>query len=225
MRILVIEDDGRTADYIVKGLVECGYAVDRVAEGRDGLHRATSGEYDALIIDRMLPGLDGLAIVKSLRAAEIVTPVLILSALAHVDERVNGLKAGGDDYLTKPFAFSELQARIEALLRRPPQIAQETVLQVGDLSVDLLARKVMRSNQPIDLRPQEYKLLEYLMRRAGEVVTRTMLFEGVWDFYFDPKTNVVDVHISRLRQKIDKGFEKPLIHTHRGGGYSISADP
>jgi len=221
MRILVIEDDKKTADYILKGLSECGYVPDLAASGQDGLHLATSGQYDALIVDRMLPGPDGLSIIRALRAAQITVPVLILSALAHVDERVTGLRAGGDDYLTKPFAFSELQARLEALLRRPHKIAQETTLQVGDLTMDLLTRKVARAGQPIDLRPQEYKLLEYLMRRAGEVVTRTMLFEGVWDFHFDPQTNVVDVHISRLRQKIDKGFDKPLIHTHRGGGYSI----
>ena len=224
MRILVIEDDDKTADYIVKGLGECGYVADRAADGGDGLHLATGGHYDALVVDRMLPGLDGLAVVRALRAGEISVPVLILSALAHVDERVTGLRAGGDDYLTKPFAFSELQARLEALLRRPRAIAHATVLEVGDLSVNLLARKVMRAGRPIELRPQEYKLLEYMMRHAGEVVTRTMLFEGVWDFHFDPQTNVVDVHISRLRQKIDKGFERPLIHTHRGGGYSISAD-
>ena len=224
MRILVIEDDQRTADYLLKGLAEFGYVADRAADGRDGLHMATGSPYDALIVDRMLPTLDGLAIVKSLRAAAIQVPVLILSALAHVDERVSGLRAGGDDYLTKPFAFSELQARLEALLRRPRTIQQQTVLQVGDLAMDLLARRVTRAGRPIDLRPQEYKLLEFLMRHAGEVVTRTMLFEGVWDFYFDPQTNVVDVHISRLRQKIDKGFNQALIHTHRGGGYSISAD-
>jgi two-component system OmpR family response regulator len=224
MRILIIEDDKKTADYIRKGLSECGFLCDWVADGPDGLHMATSGQYDALIVDRMLPGLDGLSIVRSLRAAEISVPVLILSALAHVDERVTGLRAGGDDYLTKPFAFSELLARLEALLRRPKAIAQETVLQVGDLAMDLLARKVTRAGKAIDLRPQEYKLLEYLLRHAGEVVTRTMLFEGVWDFHFDPQTNVVDVHISRLRQKVDKGFDKPLIHTHRGGGYCISAD-
>jgi two-component system OmpR family response regulator len=225
MRILVIEDDKKTADYILKGLAECGFAADWAADGPDGLHQATSGRYDALIVDRMLPGLDGLSIVKALRAAEISVPVLILSALAHVDERVTGLRAGGDDYLSKPFAFSELQARLEALLRRPPTIAQQTQLQVDDLTMDLLGRKVSRAGRPIDLRPQEFKLLEYLMRHAGRVVTRTMLFEGVWDFHFDPQTNVVDVHISRLRQKIDKGFGKPLIHTHRGGGYCISPDP
>ena len=224
MRILVIEDDDKTADYIVRGLSECGYVTDRASDGNDGLHLAISGQYDALIVDRMLPGIDGLSIVRSLRAAKMSVPVLILSALAHVDERVTGLRAGGDDYLTKPFAFSELQARLEALLRRPRAIAPQTKLQVGDLVMDLLARRVARAGRPIDLRPQEYRLLEYLMRHAGEVVTRTMLFEGVWDFHFDPQTNVVDVHISRLRQKIDKGFDRPLIHTHRGGGYSISAD-
>jgi two-component system OmpR family response regulator len=225
MRILVIEDDKKTADYILKGLAECGFTTGWAADGHDGLHQATSGRYDALIVDRMLPGLDGLSIVRALRAAEIPVPVLILSALAHVDERVTGLRAGGDDYLSKPFAFSELQARLEALLRRPPTIAQQTQLQVDDLTMDLLGRKVSRAGRPIDLRPQEFKLLEYLMRHAGRVVTRTMLFEGVWDFHFDPQTNVVDVHISRLRQKIDKGFDKPLIHTHRGGGYCISPDP
>lgn len=224
MRILVVEDDKKTADYIVKGLGECGFVTDHAATGPDGLHMATSGQYDAIIVDRMLPGLDGLSIVRALRTAEITVPVLILSALAHVDERVTGLRAGGDDYLTKPFAFSELHARLEAILRRPRGFAQQTTLEVGDLTMDLLARKVSRAGQPIELRPQEYKLLEYLMRHAGEVVTRTMLFEGVWDFHFDPQTNVVDVHISRLRQKIDKGAARPLIHTHRGGGYSIRAD-
>ncbi|MDH3475355.1 MAG: response regulator transcription factor [Rhodospirillales bacterium] len=224
MRILVIEDDKKTADYILKGLGESGFVADVAATGPDGLHLATSGQYDALIVDRMLPGLDGLSIVRSLRAGQIAVPVLILSALAHVDERVTGLRAGGDDYLTKPFAFSELLARLEALLRRPRTIAQQTTLQVGDLMMDLLTRKVSRGGRPIELRPQEYKLLEYLMRRAGQVVTRTMLFEGVWDFHFDPQTNVVDVHISRLRHKVDKGFHMPLIHTHRGGGYSIRAD-
>lgn len=221
MRVLIIEDDRKTADYIKKCLGECGYNADLAGTGPEGLHMSTSGAYDALIIDRMLPGIDGLSIVKALRAANITVPIIILSALSHVDERVTGLRAGGDDYLTKPFAFSELLARLEALLRRPKAIDAQTVLKVGDLSMDLLARKVMRGTTPIDLRPQEYKILEFLMRRAGEVVTRTMLFEGVWDFHFDPQTNVVDVQISRLRQKIDKGFDKPLIHTHRGGGYII----
>ncbi len=224
MRILVIEDDDKTAGYVLKGLAECGHTADRAADGPEGLQLATAERYDALIVDRMLPGLDGLSIVRALRAAECSTPVLILSALAHVDDRVSGLRAGGDDYLTKPFAFSELHARLEALLRRPGAIVQQTTLQVADLVMDLLARKVTRAGQPIDLRPQEYRLLEYLMRHAGEVVTRTMLFEGVWDLHFDPQTNVVDVHISRLRQRIDKGFDTPLIHTHRGGGYSIRAD-
>ncbi len=224
MRILLIEDDTKTADYIVKGLGESGFSSNLASTGPDGLRMAIGGQYDAIIVDRMLPELDGLSIIKSLRAARINTPVLILSALAHVDERVTGLRAGGDDYLTKPFAFSELHARLEALLRRPSSMAQQTTLRVGDLTMDLLSRKVMRADRLIDLRPQEYKLLEYLMRRAGQVVTRTMLFEGVWDFHFDPQTNVVDVHISRLRQQIDRGFDKALIHTHRGGGYSISAD-
>jgi two-component system OmpR family response regulator len=224
MRILVVEDDDKTADYIMKGLGECGFVPDRASNGPDGLHLATSGDYDAVIMDRMLPELDGLSVIRALRAAEMTVPVLILSALAQVDERVTGLRAGGDDYLTKPFAFSELHARLEALLRRPRAISQQTDLEVGDLKMDLLSRKVSRDGRPIDLRPQEYKLLEYLMRHAGEVVTRTMLFEGVWDFHFDPQTNVIDVHISRLRQKIDKGYETALIHTHRGGGYSISAE-
>lgn len=224
MRILLVEDDDKTADYIMKGLRECGFVADRADNGPDGLHMAMTEQYDAVILDRMLPGLDGLSVVKALRAAGRGEPVLILSALAHVDERVTGLRAGGDDYLTKPFAFSELHARLEALLRRPRAISQQTDLQVGDLKLDLLTRKVTRAGRPIDLRPQELKLLVYLMRHAGEVVTRTMLFEGVWDFHFDPQTNVVDVHISRLRQKIDKGFDRPLIHTHRGGGYSISAE-
>jgi len=223
MRILVIEDDDKTAEYVAKGLSEGGHVVDRARDGEDGLHLAATGFYDALIVDRMLPGLDGLRLVKALRAAEIGVPVLFLSALAHVDERVAGLAAGGDDYLTKPFAFSELQARLDALVRRPRALSSLTVLTVGDLSMDLLARKVTRGGRPIELRPQELKVLEFLMRRAGEVVTRTMLFEGVWDFHFDPQTNVVDVHISRLRQKIDRGFDRPLIHTHRGGGYSIHA--
>jgi two-component system OmpR family response regulator len=223
MRVLLIEDDDKTAGYVRKGLGECGYSVDRTSDGTDGLQRAMTGDYDVMVIDRMLPGLDGLSIIRSLRAAEIGTPALILSALAHVDDRVTGLKAGGDDYLTKPFAFTELHARLEALARRPRAVSHETTLRVGDLAMDLLTRKVTRGGRTMDLRPQEYKLLEYLMRHAGEVVTRTMLFEGVWDLHFDPQTNVVDVHISRLRQKIDKGADKPLIHTHRGG-YSIRAE-
>ncbi|HYB58206.1 MAG TPA: response regulator transcription factor [Alphaproteobacteria bacterium] len=224
MHILVIEDDAATADYLVKGLTESGYVVDHAAEGRDGLFLALSQNYDAMIVDRMLPGLDGLSIVQTLRAQQKGTPVLILSALAQVDDRVKGLRAGGDDYLTKPYAFSELLARLEAILRRG---ANETVvprLKVADLEMDLLSRTVRRAGKGIDLQPREFKLLEYLMRHAGQVVTRTMLLEGVWDYHFDPQTNVIDVHVSRLRQKIDRGFDRPLLHTVRGAGYSLRAE-
>ena len=224
MRILVIEDDEATAAYMVKGLMENGYVVDRVSSGRDGLFHATSGHFDVIIVDRMLPELDGLAVVKAFRAARLSTPVLFLSALAQVDDRVSGLKASADDYLTKPFAFSELLARIEALLRRHSAPAVQTKLNVGDLEMDLLTRQVRRTGQAIELQPREFRLLEYLMRHAGQVVTRTMLLEGVWDYHFDPQTNVIDVHISRLRQKIDKGFQPPLLHTVRGAGYCIRAD-
>ena len=224
MHILVVEDDEQTAGYMVKGLTESGYVVDRAGTGRDGLFLASTGEFDALIVDRMLPGLDGLSLIQALRAAKISTPALILSALAQVDDRVAGLRAGGDDYLTKPFAFSELVARLEALLRRRRGPSVETRLTVGDLEMDLLSRAVKRAGRTIELQPREFKLLEYLMRRAGQVVTRTMLLEGVWDYHFDPQTNVIDVHVSRLRQKIDKGFERPLLHTVRGAGYCIRAD-
>jgi two-component system OmpR family response regulator len=223
MHLLIVEDDADTASYLRKGLSEAGYTVDHADNGRDGLFLATSGSFDAIILDRMLPGLDGLAVLQALRAANIATPVLILSALGQVDDRVKGLRAGGDDYLSKPFAFSELQARIEALLRRRDAQAVETKLVVGDLELDLLTRKVRRGSKPIDLQPREMRLLEYMMRHAGQVVTRTMLLEGVWDYHFDPQTNVIDVHISRLRQKLDKGFDKPLLHTMRGAGYSIRA--
>jgi two-component system OmpR family response regulator len=223
MNILIIEDDADTAAYMRKGLSEAGYTVDHADNGRDGLFHATSGSFDAIIMDRMLPGLDGLSVLQALRAAKISTPVLILSALGQVDDRVKGLKAGGDDYLSKPFAFSELLARIEALLRRRDAQSVETKLTVGDLELDLLTRQVRRAGKPIDLQPRELRLLEYLMRHAGQVVTRTMLLEGVWDYHFDPQTNVIDVHISRLRQKLDKGFERPLLHTMRGAGYSIRA--
>jgi two-component system OmpR family response regulator len=185
---------------------------------------ATSGNYDALIVDRMLPGTEGLTLVAALRAAEIHTPVLILSALSGVDDRVKGLRAGGDDYLVKPFAFAELLARVEALLRRRTGTQATTRLRVGDLEMDLLARTVQRGNQPIDLLPREFRLLEFLMRHAGQVVTRTMLLENVWDYHFDPQTNVIDVHVSRLRQKIDKGFSRPLLHTVRGAGYCLRAE-
>jgi two-component system, OmpR family, response regulator len=224
MKILLIEDDKEAAEYLVKALSESGYVVDHAAEGRDGLFMATSGAYDALVVDRMLPGMDGLSIVAALRAAEIRTPTLILSALGAVDDRVKGLRAGGDDYLVKPYAFSELLARLEALLRRGSAAAPTTTkLRVAELEMDLLSRSVRRDGQPIDLLPREFRLLEYLMRHAGQVVTRTMLLESVWDYHFDPQTNVIDVHISRLRQKIDKGFAKPLLHTIRGAGYSLRA--
>ena len=223
MRILVIEDDADTAAYMVKGLKESGYVVDHAADGKDGMFHAMSGNYDALIVDRMLPQVDGLSIIQAIRAAGIKTPALILSALGAVDDRVKGLKAGGDDYLTKPYAFSELLARIEVMLRRGGGSAVETKLRVADLEMDLLARTVTRASQDIDLQPREFLLLEYLMRNAGHVVTRTMLLEHVWDYHFDPQTNVIDVHISRLRQKIDKGFPKPLLHTVRGAGYSLRA--
>ena len=224
MRILVVEDDEQTAAYMVKGLTESGYVVDRADNGRDGLFLATSSDFDAVVVDRMLPGLDGLSLIQALRAARVATPVLILSALGQVDDRVQGLRAGGDDYLTKPFAFSELLARIEALLRRRSGPAVVTKLAVGDLEMDLLGRSVRRAGRTVDLQPREFRLLEYLMRHAGQVVTRTMLLEGVWDYHFDPQTNVIDVHISRLRQKIDKGFATPLLHTMRGAGYCLRAD-
>lgn len=223
MRILVIEDDNDTADYLVKGLSESGYVVDHAADGREGLYMALGQSYDAMIVDRMLPGLDGLSIVQALRGQNKRTPVLILSALGQVDDRVKGLRAGGDDYLVKPYAFSELLARLEAILRRGGAEAAEPRLRVADLEMDLLARTVKRAGKAIDLQPREFKLLEYLMRHAGQVVTRTMLLEGVWDYHFDPQTNVIDVHVSRLRRKIDKGFERPLLHTVRGAGYTLRA--
>ena len=224
MRILVIEDDVDTAAYLVKGLKESGYIVDHAAEGKDGLFHAMSGTYDVLVVDRMLPGLDGLAIIQALRATGNKTPVLILSALSAVDDRVRGLRAGGDDYLTKPYAFSELLARIEVLMRRGGVTESVTTkLRVADLEMDLLSRLVTRSGQELDLQPREFMLLEYLMRNAGHVVTRTMLLEHVWDYHFDPQTNVIDVHISRLRQKIDKNFPTSLLHTIRGAGYCLRA--
>ncbi|MEX2648990.1 MAG: response regulator transcription factor [Alphaproteobacteria bacterium] len=223
MRVLVIEDDDETAGYLVKGLTESGYTVDRAADGRDGLFMATENTYDAMIADRMLPKLDGLAVIRALRDSGVGTPVLVLSALARVDERVRGLKAGGDDYLTKPFAFAELLARLEALMRRPPPSEIVTRLAVADLEMNLLTRAVTRGGATIELQPREFKLLEFLMRHAGRVVTRTMLLEGVWDYHFDPQTNVIDVHISRLRGKIDKGFDRPLLHTVRGAGYCLRA--
>ena len=222
MRVLVVEDDSQVAAYLIKGLKEQGHNVDHAADGKNGLFLATSEDYDAMIIDRMLPELDGLAIVKSVRAAGKTTPMLILSALGEVDARVEGLRAGGDDYLTKPFAFSELLARLDALLRRARQIpTAETTLRVADLELDQLTRTVKRGGNIIALQPREYRLLEYLMDNAGRVVTRTMLLEQVWDYHFDPQTNVIDVHISRLRGKIDKNFDKSLLQTVRGAGYMI----
>ncbi len=221
MRVLVIEDDKETRDFIVQGLNESGHVADKVDNGKDGLFMALEQRYDAIIVDRMLPGLDGLSIVQTLRSEGKRTPILILSALGEVNDRVDGLRKGGDDYLVKPFAFSELLARIEALARRGDTEAQETKLSVGDLELDLLARTVTRGGHPIALQPRELRLLEHLMRHQGQVVTRTMLLEKVWDYHFDPQTNVIDVHVSRLRSKIDKDFDYPLIHTVRGVGYVL----
>ena len=223
MRILIIEDDKEAAGYLVKGLGESGYVVDHAANGPDGLSMAIAETYDLIIVDRMLPGIDGLVIVEALRKNGSAVPVLFLSALGQVDDRVKGLKAGGDDYLVKPYAFSELLARIEALTRRGGGRAEETVLRVADLEMDLLSRRVRRAGTDIDLQPREFTLLEYLMRHTDQVVTRTMLLENVWDYHFDPQTNVIDVHISRLRQKIDKNFSPPLLHTVRGAGYCLRA--
>jgi two-component system OmpR family response regulator len=220
MRILLIEDDHEAAGYLVKGLGESGYVVDRAADGAEGLYLALTNDYDAAIVDRMLPGLDGLAVVEAMRKGGKPTPTLFLSALGAVDDRVKGLRAGGDDYLTKPFAFAELLARLEALMRRrAPNV--ETRLKLADLELDLLSRTATRAGRTIELQPREYLILEYLMRHSGQVVTRTMLLEAVWDYHFDPQTNVIDVHISRLRQKIDRGFDRPLLHTVRGAGYCL----
>jgi two-component system OmpR family response regulator len=225
MRILVVEDDKDVAAFVTKGLREVGHTVEHAGTGRDGLFLAATESFDAVILDRMLPGgADGLSVVETLRAQNNRTPVLILSALAQVDDRVRGLKAGGDDYLTKPFAFSELVARVEALSRRSKSEGPTTRLNCADLEMDLLSRTVRRSGQRIDLQPREFRLLEYLMRHQGQVVTRTMLLEGVWDYHFDPQTNVIDVHVSRLRQKIDKPFPVPLIHTVRSAGYVMRDD-
>ena len=221
MRILLIEDDQQVAAYLLKALGEVGAIADHCADGREGLLMATTEPYDALIVDRMLPKIDGLSIVRTLRASGNHTPALILSALGEVDDRVEGLKAGGDDYLVKPFAFSELHARLEALLRRGAGESPETRLRIADLEMDLLARTVTRGGTEIQLQAREFRLLEYLLRHGGQVVTRTMLLENVWDYHFDPQTNVIDVHVSRLRSKIDKGFDRPLLHTVRGAGYVL----
>ncbi|GLV27033.1 DNA-binding response regulator [Sphingobium sp. TomTYG45] len=221
-KVLLVEDDATTADYIAKGLAEEGFTIDRAEDGREGLFMATEASHDAIILDRMLPGMDGMAVLAALRAAGIETPVMILSALATADERVKGLTSGSDDYLAKPFAFAELLARLRIMLRRGKAGQAETRLTCGDLEVDLLSRKAMRGSRSVDLQPREFRLLEYMMRHRGEVVTRTMLLEGVWDYHFDPGTNVIDVHISRLRRKIDEDGEPPLIHTVRGAGYRLS---
>jgi two-component system OmpR family response regulator len=220
MRLLIIEDDRDAADYLVKAFREVGHVADLAADGEEGLAHALDCQYDVLIVDRMLPKLDGLAVIGTLRAKGIETPALILSALAQVDDRVKGLRAGGDDYLSKPYSFSELLARIEVLARRHGS-REEMVYRVADLELDRLSHRVTRAAAEIDLQPREFRLLEYLMKHAGQVVTRTMLLENVWDYHFDPQTNVIDVHISRLRSKIDKGFTQPLLHTVRGAGYMI----
>lgn len=225
MRILVIEDDEKTAAFIAKGLTESGHVCDVLDNGRDGLFQASQdgGSYDVMVIDRMLPGLDGLSIVRSARAAQVRTPVLFLTAMGGVDDRVEGLEAGADDYLVKPFAFSELLARLNALARRPPVQEQRVILRVLDLEIDLVKRTVMRGGANIDLQPREFLLLETLMRAEGRVLTRTMLLEKVWDIHFDPQTSVVETHISRLRAKIDKPFDIALLHTIRNTGYSLHA--
>lgn len=221
MKILVIEDDAETAAYISNGLKEHGHVIDLAATGRDGLFMGTSEPYDMMIVDRMLPEIDGLQIVRTMRSSGVKTPVLFLTTLSGVHDRVAGLDAGGDDYLSKPFAFSELVARINALARRPPIDTTTPVLRVADLTLDLIKRTLVRAGQSIELQPREFRLLEYLMRHSDEVVTRTMLLEHVWEFHFDPHTNVVETHISRLRAKVDRPFEVDLIHTVRGSGYSI----
>ena len=223
-KILVVDDDEQTASYIARGLDEAGMTVDRADNGRDGLFLATDGGYDAIVLDRMLPGMDGMAVLGALRAAGIATPVLMLSALGAVDDRVAGLNAGADDYLTKPFAFAELIVRLRLMLRRrAPEPVLVSRLSCGGLEMDLLARKVRRDGRAIDLQPREFRLLEYMLRHKEQVVTRTMLLEGVWDYHFDPGTNVIDVHISRLRRKVDDGAA-PLIHTVRGAGYRLGEE-
>jgi two-component system OmpR family response regulator len=223
MHLLVVEDDVKAAAYLCKGLRESGHNVDHAADGKDGLFMAMENNYDVIVIDRMLPELDGLSVVRTLRAAKKKTPVLVLSALGEVADRVQGLNAGSDDYLVKPFAFSELLARLDALIRRSDGEASKTSLGVADLEIDLLSREVRRGGILIELQPREFRLLEYLMRHAGQVVTRTMLLENVWDYHFDPQTNVIDVHISRLRGKIDRDFDQALLQTVRGAGYCLRA--
>ena len=225
MKVLLVEDNERVANFVKKGLTEAGHTVDHADNGRDGMFLAAGEPYDAIVMDRMLPGsIDGLGIIAALRKTGSKVPILILSALADVDERIRGLQSGGDDYLVKPFAFGELLARLDALVRRSQVQGAETTLVLDDLSVDLLSRKVTRAGKPVSLQPREFKLLEYLMRHANQVVTRTMLLENVWDYRFDPQTNVIDVHVSRLRQKIDAGFARPLLRTIRNAGYMLTAE-
>jgi two-component system, OmpR family, response regulator len=221
MRLLIVEDDREAAEYLRKALREAGHMAELAKDGEEGLALAQGGDFDVLVVDRMLPKRDGLSVISELRARGDKTPVLILSALGQVDDRVTGLRAGGDDYLAKPYAFSELLARIEALTRRTTQQSGDTVYRVGDLELDRLSHRVTRAGRDVPLQPREFRLLEYLMRHAGQVVTRTMLLENVWDYHFDPQTNVIDVHVSRLRAKVDKGFDSALLHTVRGAGYMI----
>lgn len=223
MRVLVIEDDAETADYICSSLQALGHVYEHASDGKQGFLSALDSDFDVMVVDRMLPGLDGLSLVQSIRSAKVATPILFLSAMGGINDRVDGLEAGTDDYLVKPFAFSELSARLSALSRRPPMQSEVTRLQIADLEVDLIRHAVKRANMPIALQPREYRLLVYLMQNADRVVTRTMLLEAVWDFHFDPRTNVVETHISRLRTKIDKPFDRDLIHTVRGSGYSCHA--
>jgi len=225
MHILLIEDDARVATHVTKGLREAGHIVDHSADGREGLLKAAAERYDVIILDRMLPNVDGLKILHTIRATGDATPILILSALGDVDERVAGLRAGGDDYLAKPFALSELLARVDVLARRGPMAVDQSRLAVGDLEIDLLGRLVRRAGKRIDLTTREFRILEYLARNAGRVVTRSMLLEHVWDYHFDPQTNIIDQHVSRLRHKVDRGFDQPLIHTVRGTGYVMRTDP
>ena len=224
-KILIVEDDKASAAFIMKGLREAGFTVDEADNGRDGLFLATDNSYDAVVLDRMLPGLDGMAVLAAIRAAGIETPVIILSALGSTEDRIEGLTAGSDDYLVKPFVFAELLARLQRLMRRGGAGQPiETVLRCADLELDLLARRVRRGGTVVQLQPREFRLLEYLMRHPDQVISRTMLLEGVWDYHFDPGTNIIDVHIGRLRRKIDAGFDKPLLHTIRGAGYRFGPE-
>ena len=223
MRLLIVEDDREAADYLIKAFREVGHVAEHAADGEDGLALAEDGHYDVLVVDRMLPKRDGLSLISTLRTQGVETPALILSALGQVDDRIKGLRAGGDDYLPKPYSFAELLARVEVLARRRGSRGEETVYRVADLELNRLSHEVSRAGQELQLQPREFRLLEYLMRHAGQVVTRTMLLENVWDYHFDPQTNVIDVHISRLRSKIDKGFDRPMLQTVRGAGYRLDA--